>query len=94
MIKVVDDGSTNITINSIETWTTYYTVDETGQYDLVGVTPRNLGDSRLSFRGFSIKQESPTLQVNVAVANPSASTASANLIFRFILIKKGFLTSI
>ena len=93
LIKVVDDGSNNITISSIDTWITYYTIDETGQYDLVGVTPKNLGDSRLSFRGFDIVQETPTLQVKVIVANPSASTASANLKFRFILIKKGFLSS-
>jgi len=79
--------SSNISIASIDTFDTYYTINELETYDAIAVTPSNLGDSRYSFRGWYIDSQYP-LRLHVMIANPSATTGNGKISFNILLMSK------
>lgn len=86
LINVYEESS-NVSITSLNTFDTYYTIDELETYNAIAVTPSDLGDSRYSFRGWYIDSQYP-LRLHVIVANPSASTGNGKISFSILLMSK------
>lgn len=73
-IKVLKKDTSALQIASVSTTQVYHTVNDLTNYDVIAVTPANMGDSRYVLRGWEADYTNNRVYLNIA--NPSASAGN------------------
>ena len=85
-VKFVDKDSGSVSIPSLSHQELYYTISDLANYDVIAVSPINLGDDRLTIRGWRV--DSTNNRVYITISNPSASASNGASSFRIAMVRK------